>query len=136
VSNYCIEAEASLLIIRFFSIELRHLVATPMYLFRKFLDSWLHSLSEAKSLSTLSELLSRELYDAAEPKAWDWLPLYTMVTFRPDISYDQVRRKALMQASILTWLGYFGMVILGFMCWCILRVTWRLFALDASWEVA
>ncbi|ESK96866.1 putative kynurenine 3-monooxygenase [Moniliophthora roreri MCA 2997] len=94
-------------------VEMRHLVATPMYLFRKLLDGCLYSLSSRtmKPLSTMSELLTHELYDEDEPTGW--LPLYTMVTFRPDVSYDTVRRKALWQATILARLGYVGVTLLG-----------------------
>ena len=42
-----------------------------------------------------------------------WLPLYTMVTFRPDVSYATARCKAEHQASILTRLQYAGGVLLG-----------------------
>ena len=46
----------------------------------------------------------QEPFPAAHPAGW--LPLYTMVTFRPDISYATVRRKARRQGDILgyaTW---------------------------------
>lgn len=35
-----------------------------------------------------------------------WLPLYTMVTFRPDISYTTARRKARRQGEILSYAGW------------------------------
>ncbi|KAF5391368.1 hypothetical protein D9757_002002 [Collybiopsis confluens] len=89
--------------------EMRHLVTTPIYLARKALDNLLYRLSSPryKSLPSLSISLSNELYDQDEPKGW--LPQYTMVTFRPDISYDTVRRVRARQTAILVGVG----VLLG-----------------------
>jgi kynurenine 3-monooxygenase len=42
-----------------------------------------------------------------------WLPLYTMVTFRPDISYSRARRKAEEQARVMNKTGKVGSVALG-----------------------
>ncbi|KAJ3726124.1 FAD/NAD-P-binding domain-containing protein [Lentinula raphanica] len=89
-------------------VEMRHLVTTPIYLARKALDNWLYKLSspQYRPLSYLNALLSTKLYDENEPKGW--LPLYTLVTFRPDVSYDTVRRTVAKQSAILTGVGYFG----------------------------
>jgi hypothetical protein len=35
-----------------------------------------------------------------------WLPLYTMVTFRPDISYAAARKRAEVQTRVMTVLGW------------------------------
>ena len=81
---------------------MRHSVTTPGYLFRKALDNILYAL-------TTHQL-------APEPTAADdpfptrapsgWLPLYTMVTFRPDISYALVKRKAQRQTAILNYASW------------------------------
>ncbi|KAJ7580938.1 FAD/NAD-P-binding domain-containing protein [Mycena floridula] len=93
-------------------LELRHLVATPMFVFRKALDNILYKITTRKStsLSTLSPLLSRAMYGSAKPGGW--LPLYTMVTFRPDIRYSVARAKAERQAQILTGLGWVGTTLI------------------------
>lgn len=87
---------------------MRHLVTTPVYLARKALDNLLYRLSSPRyiPLSSLSALLSNELYAEDEPRGW--LPLYTLVTFRADISYDAVRRAVARQSTILTGLGCVG----------------------------
>ncbi|GJE90845.1 hypothetical protein PsYK624_069890 [Phanerochaete sordida] len=90
--------------------EMRHSVTTPAYLFRKSLDNILYYLTApGASLVRPEELNARaaaqqEPFPATHPAGW--LPLYTMVTFRPDISYATVRRKARRQGDILgyaTW---------------------------------
>ena len=58
------------------------------------------------SLESLAPVLAKIPYPPGKPKGW--LPLYTMVTFRPDISYAAVKRKAASQATVLTviiWIG-------------------------------
>ncbi|KAL0569891.1 kynurenine 3-monooxygenase, mitochondrial precursor [Marasmius crinis-equi] len=94
-------------------VEMRHLVTTPLYLFRKVLDGWLYKLSSpsTKPLSSLCTELTTKMYNEDEPKGW--LPLYTLVTFRPDISYDTVRRTAFRQTKILTTISYIGATVLG-----------------------
>ncbi|KAG6818190.1 hypothetical protein H0H87_000095 [Tephrocybe sp. NHM501043] len=94
------------------SAEMRHAVTTPIYLFKKTLDNILYSLSSRSfiALSSLGPLLSRVPYPPGEPSGW--LPLYTMVTFRPDISYATARRRAMRQANIIDGLGWalFGLI--------------------------
>ncbi|KAJ3735394.1 FAD/NAD-P-binding domain-containing protein [Lentinula guzmanii] len=93
-------------------VEMRHLVTTPIYLARKALDNLLYTLSspQYRSLSYLTMLLSTELYAENEPRGW--LPLYTLVTFRPDVRYDTVRRTVARQSAILTGVGYVGAAVL------------------------
>ncbi|KAG7092342.1 hypothetical protein E1B28_008703 [Marasmius oreades] len=93
-------------------VEMRHLVTTPLYLFRKVLDGWLYRLSSHSTLpvTSLTTKLTSQTYDEREPRGW--LPLYTMVTFRPDISYDTARRTASRQTQILTTATYVGATIL------------------------
>ncbi|KAF7984033.1 hypothetical protein HWV62_17549 [Athelia sp. TMB] len=96
-------------------VEMRHSVTTPVYLFRKMLDNVLFSLSSRKHGSAaragpLNPLLARVAFPGA-PRGW--LPLYTMVTFRPDISYATARRKAERQAQIVVAAGWVGAAALG-----------------------
>jgi kynurenine 3-monooxygenase len=76
-------------------------------------DTVLYSLTWRKmtELSSLSPTLSRVPYPPGEPKGW--LPLYTMITFRPDISYATARRKARRQAGILDGVGWVGAAVIG-----------------------
>jgi len=59
----------------------------------------------------MAEPLSRIAFPTADPSGW--LPLYTMVTFRPDISYATAKRKAARQATILTAIARLGAVAAG-----------------------
>ncbi|KAF8078035.1 hypothetical protein FPV67DRAFT_1463893 [Lyophyllum atratum] len=94
-------------------VEMRHAVTTPSYLFRKTLDNLLYSLSPRSyiSLSSLGPLLSRVPYPPGNPSGW--LPLYTMVTFRPDISYATAKKRAVGQAKIIEGLGWTIMTLIG-----------------------
>jgi kynurenine 3-monooxygenase len=78
-------------------------------------DNLLYTLTRQKmvSLSSLQPTLSRVPYPTGEPRGW--LPLYTMVTFRPDISYSTAKAKAERQSRVLdalvwTTAGIFGTV--------------------------
>ncbi|KAH6918674.1 kmo protein [Coprinopsis sp. MPI-PUGE-AT-0042] len=95
--------------------EMRHSVTTLSFWFRKTVDNLLYTLTRRKvvSLSSLRPTLSRVPYPTGEPGGW--LPLYTMVTFRPDISYSTAKDKAERQSRILdalvwTAAGIFGTV--------------------------
>lgn len=103
-------------------IEMRHSVTTPVYIIKKALDHLLFSLTARGPtvLSSLGDSLSRIAFPTANPRGW--LPLYTMVTFRPDISYATARRKAARQAIILTTMARLGTV--G-MCATSFYLTWR-----------
>jgi kynurenine 3-monooxygenase len=95
------------------SVEMRHSVTTLRYILRKFLDNLLYSLSSPRmvSLASLAPVLAKVPYPPGNSKGW--LPLYTMVTFRPDISYAAVREKAASQAAVLTWIIWIGVATLG-----------------------
>ncbi len=83
---------------------MRHSVTTPAYLFRHALDNILYALTAEQDAP---DLLHPALDDAFPTRApTGWLPLYTMVTFRPDISYAAVRRKALEQRRVLSYAGW------------------------------
>ncbi|CAK5264262.1 unnamed protein product [Mycena citricolor] len=101
--------------------EMRHSVTTPGYIFRKALDSILYSVTVRKmvALSSLVPLLSQVPFASGIS---GWLPLYTMVTFRPEISYATAKRRAERQARILTVLGWTGTAVgLGLMAGLISR---------------
>lgn len=72
-------------------IEMRHSVTSSLYLLRKAVDG----------------VLSRTLGDA-------WLPLYTMVSFRPDIPYSRAVEKEALQKTIINYgLTTVGLLSLG-----------------------
>jgi kynurenine 3-monooxygenase len=100
---------------------MRHDVATPSYLFRRAIDNILHALTSptasSKSPSALvqgpedsSELTytkpkgENSLGAAFEAEPFGWLPLYTMVTFRPHLGYAAAQRRAQRQDRILLFL--------------------------------
>lgn len=62
------------------------------------------------AFGSFNELFSRVLYEG-EPKGW--VPLYTMVTFRPDISYATAKHKVARQSRILATVGWIGTAIVG-----------------------
>ncbi|KAL4250438.1 Kynurenine 3-monooxygenase [Abortiporus biennis] len=89
--------------------EMAHSVTTPSYLFRKALDNILYSLS-SQGPSSIHLTGSQE---NPFPTKWPggWLPQYTMVTFRPDVSYATVKRKITRQNEILNAAGWVGAVL-------------------------
>ncbi|KAF9532263.1 FAD/NAD-binding domain-containing protein [Crepidotus variabilis] len=94
-------------------IEMRHKVTQGSYIVQKFLDNVLYSLTSSNmlSLASLTPTLSQRPYPSGRPRGW--LPLYTMVTFRPDINYATVKQKAARQSTILSMLLWFGIGALG-----------------------
>ena len=82
---------------------MRHSVTTPAFLFRKGLDNILASL-----FSPPTSPYANDIFGVPFPTTWPsgWLPLYTMVTFRPDISYSTAKRKARRQGEILSYAGW------------------------------
>ncbi|KIJ16812.1 kynurenine 3-monooxygenase [Paxillus involutus ATCC 200175] len=93
-------------------VEMRHSVTTPLYLFKKALDNVLYAISsnEASLESTTQSLASVPFPTRKET---GWLPLYTMVTFRPDISYAAARKKAAKQSAVLSIAGRLGTVLMS-----------------------
>ncbi|EKM55546.1 uncharacterized protein PHACADRAFT_94208 [Phanerochaete carnosa HHB-10118-sp] len=90
--------------------EMRHSVTTPGYLFCKSLDNILYFLTApSQSIVTPEDLSARasvnqDPFPTKRPSGW--LPLYTMVSFRPDLSYATVRRKSRKQSEILTYVSW------------------------------
>jgi kynurenine 3-monooxygenase len=105
------------------SVEMRHSVATPSYLFFRALDNLFASITSPKTAITTTStntstnhsntsiltLLSRTPFPTASPSGW--LPLYTMVTFRPDVSYSTAQAKVERQQAILASIGRAGAVL-------------------------
>lgn len=77
------------------------------------LDDILYWLSPTKhiSVATLGSLLSRIPFPPGEPTGW--IPLYTMVTFRPDISYAMAKKKAERQSRLVATVGWVGTAFIG-----------------------
>jgi kynurenine 3-monooxygenase len=97
---------------------MRHSVITPLYRLRKMVDGVLSKGTKFVPFNLLASQLKATTF---KPAPSGWLALYTMVTFRPDIGYAEVRRKAEWQNRILdrvVWGGVFmsglvGMVAAG-----------------------
>ncbi|KAI0065451.1 FAD/NAD(P)-binding domain-containing protein, partial [Artomyces pyxidatus] len=94
-------------------VEMRHSVTTPAYVLRRAVDKLLFSVSmpKAVTLASLGPLLARVAFPSARPRGW--LPLYTMVTFRPDISYATAKRKAAEQSQAISRAGAVGSAVVA-----------------------
>jgi len=80
--------------------EMRHSVATPLFKLRKRLDNF----------------LARRLGDY-------WLPLYTMVSFRPDVRYSRALASSKWQARILDrFIKASGIALVLVLCWIAKRL--------------
>ncbi|CAL1715917.1 unnamed protein product [Somion occarium] len=92
-------------------IEMRETLTKPTFYLRKALDNVLYALTARQVIPTINNPGSvPDPFPTAQPSGW--LPLYTMVTFRPDISYGTVKRKAQRQREILSYAGWLGAVSL------------------------
>jgi len=91
---------------------MRHDVTTSSFHLRKKIDNILYKLSgrQPETLGSLSHRFQTAVYPSPQPRGW--MPLYTMVTFRPDIGYATAKSKAERQTNILNALG-FGAGVLG-----------------------
>jgi kynurenine 3-monooxygenase len=87
------------------SVEMRHSVTTPVHKLKRVVDNLLFSLTcrTPVTLRSLGTFPSDVTFPAGRPPGW--LPLYTMVTFRPDISYSNAKRKAAEQARVMSIVG-------------------------------
>jgi kynurenine 3-monooxygenase len=90
---------------------MRHSVTTPLYRLRKLVDGVLSKGTKFVPFKTLASQLKATTFNRAPH---GWLALYTMVTFRPDISYAEVRRKAERQNRILDSVVWSGLLASGF----------------------
>jgi len=89
---------------------MRHSVTTPAHKLRRIVDNMLFSLTcrTPVTLASLGALAADVTFPPGIPRGW--LPLYTMVTFRPDISYSTAKRKAARQDRVV---GIVGSVAVG-----------------------
>ncbi|KAG8868012.1 kynurenine 3-monooxygenase, mitochondrial precursor [Serendipita sp. 405] len=91
--------------------EMRHAVTTPLYKLRKRVDGLLSRLTPFTAFEAFIPRLKQETF---LPTPRGWLALYTMVTFRPDISYAEVKRKARRQDTFINNVAWSGlMFVLG-----------------------
>lgn len=94
-------------------VEMRHSVTTPAHKLKRMMDNLLFSLTcrTPVTLTDLGAFPPGVTFPAGRPRGW--LPLYTMVTFRPDISYADAKRKAAEQTRVMNKVGIVGSVALG-----------------------
>ncbi|KAJ7205263.1 FAD/NAD-binding domain-containing protein [Mycena pura] len=100
-------------------LKLRHGVATWSYMIKGFIDNILYAISEKSAFmdySTLTQIIS-------SPKAPSaWIPLYTMVSFRPDIPYSVAKKKAERQERLIDRFGMgLGILGVGYFFWAVLQ---------------
>ncbi|KAJ1310429.1 hypothetical protein OPQ81_007162 [Rhizoctonia solani] len=86
-------------------VEMRHSVTTPIYRLRKWIDGALAGFTPSVPWQSLIPTLAQTTFPVGAAKGW--ISLYTMVTFRPDISYATAQRKAQEQARLITRIGIF-----------------------------
>lgn len=98
---------------KYSSVEMRHSVTTPAHKLRRMVDNLLFSLTSRTpvTLASLGAFAAGVTFPPGIPRGW--LPLYTMVTFRPDISYSTAKRKAANQDRVISNVGIVGSVVLG-----------------------
>lgn len=83
---------------------MRHDVTTPVYRIMKAVDTLLASLSAPVAFEALLPVLDVLPYPTTPARGW--IPLYTMVTFRPDVRYGDARRRAEGQYKTLRLAGW------------------------------
>ena len=93
---------------------MRHDVTTLSFRLRKKIDNLLYKLGgkRPETLASLGPRFHKAVYPSGQPRGW--MPLYTMVTFRPDIGYAAAKSKAERQAATLDALEL-GAVVFGAM---------------------
>src|ERR1700761_6637903 len=92
---------------------MRHSVTTATHKLRRVVDNLLFSLTSRTpvTLASLGAFAPGVTFSPGIPRGW--LPLYTMVTFRPDISYSTAKRKAVKQDGVISKVGIVGSVVVG-----------------------
>lgn len=90
---------------------MRHSVTTVSYLLKQFIDNALYVLTLRKPLflDSLVPVLTRTPYPSNTTTGW--MPLYTMITFRPDINYATIKRKVSRQNQLLVMLAWLGVLL-------------------------
>ncbi|KAF7337739.1 FAD/NAD(P)-binding domain-containing protein [Mycena sanguinolenta] len=88
-------------------LNMRHSVATWSYMIRAFIDNALYAISDSPVITDFTEMISGSKVPSG------WIPLYSMVSFRPDISYSAAKKKAERQARLVESFGV-AVSILGF----------------------
>ena len=103
---------------------MRHSVATPAYLFRRSLDLLFSYFTPRAQVvrPEVEKSLSQVAFPPGSASPRGWVPLYTMVTFRPDISYAAAKRKAERQDRIIVDLAW-GITALG--CLTVGVASWK-----------
>ena len=96
------------------STEMRHDVTTPVYRLLKTIDTFLASFTPPVSFQSSVGKLSKVPYPSKAARGW--IPLYTMVTFRPDVSYALAQQRAAWQMRMIriagwTFLGALGSIL-------------------------
>lgn len=81
-------------------------MTTLSFRLRKKIDNLVYSLGgrQPETLASLGHRFRTDVYPSAQPEGW--MPLYTMVTFRPDIGYAAAKSKAERQTRVLNALGF------------------------------
>ncbi|KAJ7134993.1 FAD/NAD-binding domain-containing protein [Mycena crocata] len=96
-------------------LKLRHGVATWSYMIKGFIDRTLERLL-GQGARVDQSALKRIIYGTDYPSGW--MPLYTMVSFRPDISYSAAKKKAERQDRLVDSVAMsLGILIVGYITW-------------------
>jgi kynurenine 3-monooxygenase len=82
---------------------MRSHVLSPLYHVRRQLDSLLSTLFPSRS-STPTPLSLTDPFPTKRVKGWT--SLYEMVSFRPDVGYEEALRKEVWQEEVVKYLGY------------------------------
>ncbi|KAG0151685.1 hypothetical protein CROQUDRAFT_36384 [Cronartium quercuum f. sp. fusiforme G11] len=71
-------------------------------------DLAIENYKEMRDKVTRVDYVMRKALDGILAKSWflkgKWLPLYTMVTFRPDLDYSEVVKREARQSKIVNWM--------------------------------
>ena len=83
-------------------------MTTLSFRLRKKIDNLLYKFGgkQPETFGSLGARFHEEVYPSTQVKGW--MPLYTMVTFRPDIGYAAAKSKAERQARVLNAVGFGG----------------------------
>ncbi|KAJ7359818.1 FAD/NAD-binding domain-containing protein [Mycena albidolilacea] len=97
--------------------NLRRGFATLSYMIKKHIDNVLYALSAQKNANLTFSDLKENIYG---PLPSGWIPLYTMVSFRPDVGYCAARKKAASQERLIERVGMaLGLLVVGCASWAL-----------------